>query len=93
MKSSMKTYSLSVIAVNISDIICGVYLGIIWMSDVYFKEEFILNEVKWRSGPVCFLAFGIVVFFTVANQLVLAMLALTRLMVVIKSSAYYIQEV
>ena len=83
MKYSMKAYSVCVIVINISDIICGLYLGIIWISDIFFKGEFILSESKWRSSTVCFLAFGIVVYAALTNQLVLAMLALTRLMVVI----------
>ena len=72
-----------VVVVDISDIFCGVYLVIIWISDVALEGDFILNEDKWRSGPICFLAFGILLYFTVVNQLVLILLALSRLMIVI----------
>ena len=80
---SSKAYFICVVAVNISDIICGVYLGIIWIADVTLEGDFTLNDVKWRSGPICFLAFGILLYFTVVNQLALILLALSRLMIVI----------
>ena len=80
---SNKAYFVCVIAVNISDILCGVYLGIIWISDILFEEEFVMNEVKWRSGSMCLLALSIIFYFTVTSQISLALLALTRLMVVL----------
>ena len=80
---SNTAYFACVILVNISDIFCGVYLLIIWTSDVALEGDFILNDVKWRSGPICFLAFGILLYFTVVNQLVLILLALSRLLIVI----------
>ena len=83
MVRSKKAYIACVVLVNISDIFCGMYLGIIWISDAAFKGEFILNAVEWRSGPICILAFGILLYFTVVNQLVLTLLAFSRLMIVI----------
>ena len=83
MLQSQKPYTVCVISVNISDILCGLYLGIIWISNVLFEGKFILSEVKWRSGSVCFLAFSIVIYFTITSQLVLAKLTLSRLMIVI----------
>ena len=80
---SNTAYFAYVAVVNISDVFCGVYLGIIWMSDRALNGDFILNEVAWRSGPICFLAFGILLYFTLINQLVLILLALSRLMIVI----------
>ena len=76
-------YSACAIAISISGIHCGVYLGIIWMSDAVFKGEYMLNDVNWRSGPICFLANGILLYFTVTIQLLLTLLALSRLMIVI----------
>ena len=78
-----KAYFICVAAVNVSDVLCSVYLGIIWIFDLAYEGQFILKEVYWRSGPVCFLAFGIMFYFTVTSQYVLALFAVSRLMVVI----------
>ena len=78
-----KAYFICLAAVNVSDVLCGVYLGIIWIFDVAFEGKYILKEEYWRSGPVCFLAFGIMFYFTVTSQFALALLAISRLMVVI----------
>ena len=42
------------IAISISGIHCVVYLGILWMSDATFKGEYMVNDVNWRSSPICF---------------------------------------
>ena len=76
-------YFAYVIAISISGIHCGVYLGIIWMSDAAFKGEYMVNDVNWRSSPICFLANSILLYFTVTIQLLLTLLALSRLMIVI----------
>ena len=78
-----KAYFVCIAAVNITDILYGAYLGIIWIFDVISEQEFILKEAYWRSGFVCFLAFSIVLYFTVTSQLTLVLLALSRLLVVI----------
>ena len=52
--NSNKSFSVCVMVVNTSDILCGLYLGIIWISNILFEEEFILSQLKWRSSPVCF---------------------------------------
>ena len=80
---SNKAYFVCVLAVNVSDILCGVYLGINFISDIIFEEEFILNDIKWRADPVCLLSLGIVFYFTATSQFSLVLLALSRLMVVL----------
>ena len=42
-----------------------------------------MKEELWRSGPVCFVAFGISLWFSILTQFVLIFLSLSRLMLVI----------
>ena len=51
------------------------------MSDAAFKGEYMLNDMNWRSGPICFLANSILLHFTVTIQLLLTLFALSRLMI------------
>ncbi len=81
-KQSILAYSLTVIAINGDDLLCGVYLSIIWISDLHFHNAFSVNEQNWRSSAVCFWAFATVVLFTTATQCVHFFLSLSRFMVI-----------
>ena len=80
---SNKTFSILVISINLNDILCGIYLGCIWLADMIYRGTFLVKENIWRSGPICFAAFGIILWFTILTQLVLIFLSLSRLMTVI----------
>ena len=82
-RKSNDAFSVTVISININDIVCGIYLGCIWISDVIYKGEFLVQEKLWKSGHLCFTAFGIVLWFTILDQLILIFISLCRLMLVI----------
>ncbi len=82
--TSQKTFSISVIVVNASNMLCVVYLKIIWANDLAFKDKFIPMDKSWRTSHTCFIAFGTLLWFSVGNQLLLIFLSLSRLMVVAK---------
>ena len=77
-RKSNDASSVTVISININDIICGIYLGCIWISDVTYKAEFLVKEKLWKSA-----AFGIVLWFTILDQLILIFISLCRFMLVI----------
>ena len=78
-----KSFSISVIGINISDSLCGVYLAIIWLSDIMFQGIYLANDELWKSHPLCFLSFAIVIFFTISNLFSLFFLSVTRFMIVL----------
>ena len=57
-KESNKVFCLTVIAINLNDVIYGIYLACIWAADLILKDTSVVKEEVWRSGPVCFIAFG-----------------------------------
>ena len=77
-------FSIIVVSLNIKDALCAVYFKIIWISHFYLLKTFTVKEEIWRSGLMCFVAFGIVLWFTLLTQILLVFLSLLRLMVVIK---------
>ena len=87
-----KAFLFTFISVNLTDILCGFYLGCIWVADEIYKDGFIVREELWRSGPVCFVAFGLLLWFTILSQLVLNFLSLSQLMVVIHPIATRFKE-
>ena len=80
---SHKTFSFAVIAINLNDILCGIYLGCIWIADLMLKSKFQVKEHLWRSSIVSFSAFWIMMWLTILTQFVLIFLSSSRLMIVI----------
>ena len=83
LRKSNTSYFITVASVNITDMLCGLYLCIIWITDLYFKGKFISNERYWRSSFLCFTAFGISLWFSVIAPVLLLFLSLSRLMIVV----------
>ena len=53
------------------------------VADMIYKGKFLVKQNTWRSGPVCFTTFGIILWYTILSQFVLILLSLSRLMTVI----------
>ena len=68
---------------NFSDSLCGIYLTVIWVSDILLKGFNLINEHLWKSHPLCFTGLCIVLWFTVSSQMMLFYFSISRLMVVI----------
>ena len=66
-----KAFLFTFISVNLTDILCGFYLGCIWLADEIYKDGFMVKDELWRSGPICFVAFGLLLWFTILSQLVI----------------------
>ena len=82
-KRLSKPFSATVISINLNNILCGIYLACIWIADVALEDKFQVKEKLWRAGPLCFMAFTIVLWFTFLSQLILIFLSVSKLMVVV----------
>ncbi|XP_055888121.1 G-protein coupled receptor GRL101-like [Biomphalaria glabrata] len=51
-----KAYGLFVCGLAVSDFIMGVYLLLIAVVDIYYKDNYVLEDVKWRHSDLCQLA-------------------------------------
>ncbi len=71
-----------VIFINFTEVLYGIYLSIIWVTDTINSGLFFLKEEKWRSHPLCFALFGLVIWYVFLCQCVLLIMSLVRLMVV-----------
>ena len=76
-------FSLIVCFLNVGDILCGFYLSILFAGDLYFGEDFVVNDQTWRNGTVCSIAFVTILIFSMVVPYLLSLLSLARLMVVI----------
>ena len=57
-------YTLAAISVNVSDILCGIYLFVIRMTESHYKDTFPLLDESWRSSFMCFTAFCLILSYS-----------------------------
>ena len=76
-------HSIIVCATNVGDFLCGGYLFIIWMGDLQYGREFIVNEMKWKNGVSCSVAFILILMFSLVVPYLLSLLSFARYMVVV----------
>ena len=76
-------FKIKEIGLNLSDILCGLYLTCVWLSDSQLESVFIVNENVWKSHPLCFAGFNVALWFTVSCQIILLYISTFRLMAVI----------
>ena len=77
-----RAFGTLVAAVNIEDIICALPLFALWIVDLWYKGEFMIEDKNWRSGMLCFLIFGINIQFSFTSPLFLCLLSYSRYKVV-----------
>ena len=81
--SSGKSFSKMVFSISLTDLFCGIYLSIIWITDLSNIGNFVLKEEKWRSDLTCFLAFGIITWLSISIQCFPLLLSFSSLMIVV----------
>ena len=83
MKTKHKAFLTLVVSLNISNFLLAGYFSFLWIANLFFQKTFVAGEQMLKSQPVCFIAFGILLCFTILNQLLLLLMSLSRLMIVI----------
>lgn len=76
-------FALIVCSANIADILGAIPLCILWISDFVFQRNFILVEEKWRQSTLCFVVFGLLLYFNFVSPSIFCLSSLSRLMVVL----------
>ena len=72
-----------VLSLIFNNLLCVIYLSFIVIADFKYQMNYIVNDVAWRSGPVCFAAFSFILSFTISNQILHLLMSTSRLMVVV----------
>ncbi len=79
-----KAFSKIVLFINMNDMIYGTYVAMLWITDTEYEHVFLVKVEQWRSSWVCFTAFGMVIWFVIAAQIMLMFLSFSRLMIVVQ---------
>ena len=83
--SSTKSESFKTIVIPITstDVTLGLYLLTLFIKDHVSNEKFVFKEIQWTSGPICFLAFAVILNFSMLSPLLLSYLSFMRTVVVL----------
>ena len=71
-----------IISITTLDMISSIPLFILWLSDLYFKENIVLVQNQWKSSIMCFICSGINMFYGFASPFLYNLLSYTRYEVV-----------
>lgn len=77
-----KAFPTVIKSVNVVELLLSSPLLILWIINLVHKENFILQERKWRSSSACHLVFFLMLYSTILSPTILSFVALTRLHVV-----------
>ena len=78
---STKPFLLTIAAINMSDLIFGMYLAVILVSNLVLHKTLFLSGL-WKSHFLCFTAFGTLLWFTLLSQLLLTFMSVSRYRVI-----------
>ena len=79
---SKGAFDIIVKCVILSDLLCGAHISVLSIADLIFSGKFALVEEKWTSHPLCFLAFGLSLNFSLFSPCILTFMSISRLLVV-----------
>ena len=86
------TSHLVIISINLTDMICGLYLMMLLLADGIFQENFIGNESKWRVSIPCYVILTLSLMFSIQSPLAISLMSLSRTIVVISPFSSVIHE-
>ena len=86
------TFHLVIISINLTDMICGLYLMMLLLADGIFQENFIGNESKWRVSIPCYVILTLSLMFSIQSPLAISLMSLSRTIVVISPFSSVIHE-
>ncbi len=78
-----KAFRITIVFVNITDILCAIILCILWIADLFYDDHFVVKEKHWASSAVCFFIFGLTLYFSYFAPALLSFVAFSRLSVVL----------
>ena len=72
-----------VLSLILNNLLYVIYLSFIVIVNLTYHMNYIVNDVVWRSSPVCFAAFSSILSFTISDQILHVVMSTSRLMVVV----------
>ena len=83
MSKTSKGYLITSSAIHFSNCIFGIYLLLIWISDLFSLGIFYLYDDSQKFESLCLVAFGSILWFTLMSPLLIVFLSVSRMMLTI----------
>ena len=80
-QGTTKAFVFTSVAININDLIFGMYLVVILAADTFLLKSLYLSGL-WKSHFLCYLSFAIFLWFAILGQFLLIFMSISRYMVV-----------
>ncbi|KAH9491358.1 hypothetical protein Btru_031314 [Bulinus truncatus] len=77
-----KPYGLFIIGLAVSDFLMGIYLLIIAATDIYYRDNFVLEDIQWRYSHVCYFAGFLATLSSETSTFFICLATLDRLLIV-----------
>ncbi|KAH9491356.1 hypothetical protein Btru_031312 [Bulinus truncatus] len=77
-----KSYGLFIIGLAASDFLMGIYLLIIAATDIYYRDNFVLEDIHWRYSHVCNLAGFLATLSSETSTFFICLATLDRFLIV-----------
>ena len=79
-KVNNKPHASIISFINSGDFICGVYLLVVWLADRVFGDSYVsaIQSQQWRASPMCGVASGSVLYFSLVMPFLFSFLSLAR---------------
>ena len=81
-KQKGELFSILALSINCTDLQCGIYLAILCFANFYFGDDFIVRHNQWKSSITCYMAFLLLLLFSLLIPYFLSLLSIARFMVV-----------
>ena len=76
-------FYITVMPIILTDLMYGLPLFVLCVTDSYFHGQLILHEIEWKSSSICLAMFTTVLYFNLFSSFLLSFLSLQRFMIVI----------
>ncbi|KAH9491360.1 hypothetical protein Btru_031330 [Bulinus truncatus] len=77
-----KSYGLFITGLAVSDYLMGIYLVIIAAIDIYYKNNFVLEDIQWRYSHVCYFAGFLATLSSETSTFFICLITLDRFLIV-----------
>ena len=80
--NNRNVYSTIILSLNFSNILCSIFICIIWLLDSIHDGIYFLKYKQWRSSIGCYTIFFIVLLYSFVSQIIQLLASLSRVLVV-----------
>ncbi len=76
-------FQITLSCVNGVDLVCGIFLCVVWAADLGYGQNFVTQHVMWTGHIACFCTFGAALLFHWCSPVLICFVSYSRLSVVV----------